>query len=116
MFLQTSKNISVHTATKRFAHTEKLRSAKFGLNNNVKTVANYQRIFAVVKTITLTFHTSKFTRGTAKRNVSVCSKCLVATENFRLVRLKVFQTSMQLRLFTKETAIVLQKNGRIRVK
>ena len=52
MFLQTSKNISVHTATKRFAHTEKLRSAKFGLNNNVKTVANYQRIFAVVKTIT----------------------------------------------------------------
>lgn len=33
---------------------------------------------------------------TAERNVSVCSKYLVATENFRLVRLKVSQTSMLL--------------------
>ena len=33
---------------------------------------------------------------TAERNVFVCSKFLVATANFRLVRLKVFQTSMLL--------------------
>lgn len=43
MFLQTSKNISVHTAIKRFAHTEKLRSAKFRLNNNVKTVSKLSK-------------------------------------------------------------------------
>ena len=48
---------------------------------------------------------------TAERNVSVCSKFLVATANFRLVRLKDFKRPCKLPLFQKETAIVLPQKG-----